>query len=79
MNSRMLWSRILKVVGCVAMMLGTLDPMEGSLLILPGCGLVALAMYLGGRDRRRMRVPTVALALLAGKQDRLTCLARLLT
>jgi len=26
----MLWSRILKVVGGIAMLLGTLDPMEGS-------------------------------------------------
>ena len=52
MNSRMLLSRILKVVGCVAMMLGTADPLEGSVLILPGSGLVALGMFLGGKDRR---------------------------
>jgi hypothetical protein len=38
MNSRMLWSLILKVVGGIAMLLGTLDPMEGSVLILPGIG-----------------------------------------
>ena len=52
MNSRMLWSRILKVVGGIAMLLGTLDPLEGSLLILPGGGLVALGVYLSGKDRR---------------------------
>ena len=52
MNSQMLWSRILKVVGGIAMLLGTLDPLEGSLLILPGSGMVAVAMYLGGKDRR---------------------------
>jgi hypothetical protein len=52
MNARMLWSRILKVIGGIAMLLGTLDPLEGSLLILPGSGLVALGMYLGGKDRR---------------------------
>jgi purine-cytosine permease-like protein len=52
MNTRLLWSRILKVVGGIAMLLGTLDPMEGSLLILPGSGLVALGMFLGGKDRR---------------------------
>ena len=52
MNSRMFWSRILKVVGGIAMLLGTLDPLEGSLLILPGSGLVALGVYLGGKDRR---------------------------
>jgi purine-cytosine permease-like protein len=54
MNSRMLWSRILKVVGGLAMLLGTLDPMEGSLLILPGSGLVALELFLGRRERRTL-------------------------
>ena len=44
MNSRTLWPRILKALGSIAMMLGTLDPLEGSLLILPGSGLVALGM-----------------------------------
>jgi len=34
------------------MLVGTLDPLEGSLLILPGSGMVAVAMYLGGKDRR---------------------------
>ena len=51
MNARTLWSRILKAVGGIAMVLGTLDPLEGSLLILPGSGLVALGMYLGGKER----------------------------
>ena len=36
------------------MALGSLDPLEGSLLILPGSGLVALGMYLGKRDRREI-------------------------
>ena len=48
MNSRTLWPRILKALGSIAMMLGTLDPLEGSLLILPGSGMVALGMYLSG-------------------------------
>ena len=53
MNARMLWSRILQLVGGIAMLLGTLDPLEGSLLILPGSGLVALGMFLGKEERRR--------------------------
>jgi hypothetical protein len=52
MKTRLLWSRILKVVGGVAMVLGTVDPLEGSLLILPGSGLVALGMFLGERECR---------------------------
>jgi hypothetical protein len=51
MNTRNLWSCILRIVGGLAMMLGTLDPMEGSLLIMPGSGLIALGMFLGKRER----------------------------
>ena len=65
MNSRMLWSRILKSSAAIAMLLGTLDPLEGSLLILPGSGLVALGMYLSGRDRRTVLYWTWAFILIA--------------
>ena len=65
MDSRMLWSRILKVVGGVAMLVGTLDPMEGSVLILPGSGLVALGMYLGGKNRKTVLYWTWVFILIA--------------
>ncbi len=54
MNTRKLWSRILVIVGGIAMLIGAVDPLEGSLVILPGSGLVALGIYLGnsGRDLR---------------------------
>ena len=52
MNARLLWSRILTVIGGIAMLVGTLDPLEGSLLILPGSGLVALGVFLGKKDHR---------------------------
>jgi len=51
MNARLLWSRILTFVGGLAMLLGTLDPLEGSLLILPGSGMVALGVFLGRKPR----------------------------
>ena len=65
MNAHTLWSRILKVVGGIAMVLGTLDPLEGSLLILPGSCLIALGMYLGGKDWRTVRYWTLAFILIA--------------
>lgn len=34
------------------MLIGALDPMEGSLLILPGSGLVAVGTFLGQGERR---------------------------
>jgi len=55
MNTRKLWSRILIIVGGIAMLVGTLDPMEGSLLILPGSGLVALGLFVGKAEPRLLR------------------------
>ena len=52
MNARKLWSRILIIVGSIAMLAGALDPMEGSVVILPGSGLVALGTLLGQSERR---------------------------
>src|ERR1035437_7843036 len=52
MDARSLWSRILIIVGNIAMLVGALDPMEGSLVILPGSGLVALGTFLGQNERR---------------------------
>ena len=54
MNARVLWSRILLTIGGIAMLVGTLDPLEGSLLILPGSGLVALGMFVGKKDRQTL-------------------------
>jgi cystathionine beta-lyase family protein involved in aluminum resistance len=65
MNARVLGSRILKVVGGLAMLLGTLDPLEGSLLILAGSGLVALGVYLSGKDRRTVLYWVCAFVLIA--------------
>ncbi len=52
MGARELWSRILVIVGNIAMLAGAVDPIEGSLVILPGSGLVALGSFLGHNERR---------------------------
>lgn len=43
---------MLIMVGRIGMLVGAMDPMEGSLLILPGSGLVALGTFLGPCARR---------------------------
>lgn len=52
-SARSLWSRILVIVGSIAMLVGAVDPLEGSLIILPlpGSGLVTLGTFLGSRER----------------------------
>jgi len=64
MNTRSLWSKILTVVGGIAMLVGAIDPMEGSLLILPGSGLVALGTFLGQSERRLIGYRLAALGVL---------------
>ena len=55
MKSTNYWSllpSVLIIVGNLGMLVGALDPMEGSVVILPGCGLVALGAWLERRERR---------------------------
>jgi hypothetical protein len=54
MNARNICSQAIVVVGLVAMLLGAFDPLEGSLLILPGSGLVWLGALLGKNPQRRL-------------------------
>jgi hypothetical protein len=52
MNARGIWSRILIIVGSIAMLVGAIDPMEGAAVILSGSGLVALGTFVGQSERR---------------------------
>ncbi|MBT8118211.1 MAG: hypothetical protein KJN89_00725 [Gammaproteobacteria bacterium] len=45
------WGRFLLIAGFLAMLIGAIDPMEGSLLILPGSALVALGTILNNQQR----------------------------
>jgi hypothetical protein len=54
MKGTLLWSRILVVVGLALMLIGAIDPLEGSLVILPGSGMVALGASLGKSRRRTL-------------------------
>jgi len=51
MNTTNPWGRFLLIAGYVAMLVGAIDPMEGSVLILPGSGLVALGTFLSHEQR----------------------------
>ena len=65
MNTRTLWSRILTIAGGLAVAVGAVDAMEGSLLILPGAGLLALGTWLAGAERRAVASNTWAFILVA--------------
>jgi hypothetical protein len=59
------WSYVLRILGGIAMLVGTADPLEGSLLILPGSGMVALGTRLSGKDRGTVRYWTWSFILIA--------------
>jgi len=50
-NPKTLSVRILFTLGVIAMVIGALDPLEGSVVILPGSGLVVLATWLSHQER----------------------------
>ena len=52
MTTQNRWADILLRAGFAAMLLGAIDPMEGSLVILPGSGLVMLGTFLGHGERK---------------------------
>ena len=53
MSQRTLWSVVLVIVGFLAMLVGAIDPLEGSFVILPGSAVVAVGAFLG-KSRYRM-------------------------
>jgi hypothetical protein len=59
------WSNALRVFGGVGLVVGSLDPLEGSALILPGSALLALGSYLGREDRRILAYRTWSFILVA--------------
>ncbi|MFA5907226.1 MAG: hypothetical protein WC815_00455 [Vicinamibacterales bacterium] len=55
------WPHALVVVGFLGMLVGALDPLEGSLIILPGIALVALGARLGHSRHRVLLYWSLAL------------------
>jgi hypothetical protein len=64
-DPRSRWPAILIVTGGLAMVIGAIDPLEGSLVILPGSALAALGTYLGGREPRVIAYRVLVFILIA--------------
>ena len=57
------WSRPLVVAGLAAILLGTVDPLEGSIVILAGIALAALGAFLARSPLRNRMYLALALAV----------------
>jgi hypothetical protein len=54
MSRPVAWQWTLVLVGLIGMLIGATDPLEGSLLILPGTGMACLGAILGGSRHRKL-------------------------
>lgn len=52
MNEKTKWTRVIYLIGVIGLIIGALDPLEGSALIAAGSALIALSTYLT-HDRHR--------------------------
>jgi hypothetical protein len=52
MKEKIKWTRVVYIIGVIALIIGALDPLEGSVVIASGSALIALSTYLT-HDRHR--------------------------
>jgi len=55
------WHYVLLVFGTLCMLVGAIDPLEGSIIILPGTAMVALEAFLGHSRQTRLLARASAL------------------
>ena len=58
------WSRALVTIGLLAILIGTLDPLEGSVLILAGIAFIAAGAAVGHSPERAKSYLALGLAIL---------------
>lgn len=64
-HNRKLWTRLIIVLGGIGMLVGAVDPMEGSVVILIGSALVALGTFLSHTEHRLIVYRVWVFALIA--------------
>jgi hypothetical protein len=50
MNEKTKWTRVIFIIGVIALIIGLIDPLEGSIVIVSGSALISLSVCLT-RDR----------------------------
>ena len=56
------WTRVIYIVGVVALIIGAIDPLEGSVLIIAGSALLALSTYV--TSDRHSKIFTISLIMI---------------
>ena len=65
MNKKNKWTHVIYIFGIIALIIGALDPLEGSVVITLGSVLIVLSTYLTN-DRHRKLFLTAAIMIVIG-------------
>ncbi len=63
MEKRELWTRILAIAGLALLVLGAIDPLEGSVVILGGAAMAAVGASIGRSRQTRLLLWSLGLIL----------------
>jgi len=64
MNDRKRWSGIISIIGLVAMILGAIDPLEGSVVIVFGSLLSAIGAWMAGSRHFKLLILSFCLIVI---------------
>lgn len=62
MKNKAKWTRIIYIVGVIALIIGAIDPLEGSVVIIVGSALLALSAY--AKSDRHTKIFTASLLMI---------------
>ena len=62
MKNKAKWTRIIYIVGVIALIIGAIDPLEGSVVIIAGSALLALSAY--ATSDRHTKIFTTSLIMI---------------
>ncbi len=65
MKEKIVWTRIIYIIGGIALIIGALDPMEGSVVIVAGSAALAFSTFLT-KDRQFKMFLTTAIMIIVG-------------
>lgn len=62
MKEKAKWTRVIYIIGVIALIIGAIDPIEGSVVIIAGSALLALSAYV--TSDRHSKIFTVSLIMI---------------
>jgi hypothetical protein len=62
MKNKAKWTRIIYIIGVIALIIGAIDPLEGSVVIMAGSALLALSAY--ATSDRHSKIFTASLIMI---------------